>query len=134
MSVAVDYAQRLGIESQLLMVPSLALGTGGVTLLELTTAYTAFANQGRVAAPRLIARVDDPAGVTIYNAPERHQVAISPTTAAPTPILRARWPGPDNGAAASRSAARIFTGQARSDACLRSISGPSSAPMFSHSV
>ena len=35
--VAVYYAQRLGIESQLPMVPSLALGTGEVTLLELTT-------------------------------------------------------------------------------------------------
>jgi len=80
-SVAVYYAQRLGIESQLPMVPSLALGTGEVTLLELTTAYTAFANQGRVAAPRLIARVDDRAGVTIYNASERHTQAISPTTA-----------------------------------------------------
>ncbi|HTH03949.1 MAG TPA: PBP1A family penicillin-binding protein [Vicinamibacterales bacterium] len=80
-SVAVYYAQRLGIESQLPMVPSLALGTGEVTLLELTTAYTAFANQGRVAAPRLIARVDDGAGVTIYSAGERHTQAISPTTA-----------------------------------------------------
>ena len=80
-SVAVYYAQRLGIESQLPMVPSLALGTGEVTLLELTTAYTAFANQGRVAAPRLISRVDDRAGVTIYNASERHTQAISPTTA-----------------------------------------------------
>jgi len=80
-SVAVYYAQRLGIQSQLPMVPSLALGTGEVTLLELTTAYTAFANQGRVSTPRLIRHVDDDAGVTIYDAPERHTQAISPTTA-----------------------------------------------------
>ena len=74
---AVYYAQRLGIESQLPMVPSLALGTGEVTLLELTTAYTAFANRGSVAAPRFITRVDDAAGATIYNAAERHTQAIS---------------------------------------------------------
>ena len=80
-STAVYYAQRLGIESQLPLVPSLALGTGEVTLLELTTAYTAFANHGRVAAPRLITRVDDTSGAAIFAASERHTQAISPTTA-----------------------------------------------------
>ena len=80
-SSAVYYAQRLGIESQLPMVPSLALGTGEVTLLELTAAYTAFANQGSVAAPRLITRVDGANGESLYGAAERHTQAISPTTA-----------------------------------------------------
>jgi 1A family penicillin-binding protein len=80
-SSAVYYAQRLGIESQLPMVPSLALGTGEVTLLELTTAYTAFANHGRVAAPRLVTRVEDARGATIFTAAERHTQAINPTTA-----------------------------------------------------
>jgi penicillin-binding protein 1A len=80
-STAVYYAQRLGIESPLPMVPSLALGTGEVTLLELTTAYTAFANHGMVAAARLITRVDDRAGETLYTASERHTQAISATTA-----------------------------------------------------
>jgi penicillin-binding protein 1A len=78
---AVYYAQRLGIESQMPQVPSLALGTGEVTLLELTTAYTAFANRGTVAAPRLITRVDDTKGIPIYSAGERHTQAISATTA-----------------------------------------------------
>ncbi len=80
-STAVYYAQRLGIESPLPMVPSLALGTGEVTLLELTTAYTAFANRGTVSSPRLITRVEDSEGRTIYFAEERHTPAISPTTA-----------------------------------------------------
>ncbi len=78
---AVYYAQRLGIASPLPQVPSLALGTGEVTLMELTAAYTAFANAGRVAAPRLITRVEDPAGTVIYAAPERHTQAVSATTA-----------------------------------------------------
>ena len=80
-STAVYYAQRLGIQSQLPQVPSLALGTGEVTLLELTTAYTAFANRGTAAAPRLITRVEDANGISIYSAGERHTQAISPTTA-----------------------------------------------------
>lgn len=80
-STAVYYAQRLGIESQMPMVPSLALGTGEVTLIELTTAYTAFANRGTVSSPRLITRVENPEGTTIYFTEERHTQAISSTTA-----------------------------------------------------
>ena len=59
---AVDYAHRLGIDSELPSVPSLALGTGEVTLLELTAAYSVFANQGLLAAPRLVSRVEDAEG------------------------------------------------------------------------
>ena len=59
---AIDYAHRLGIDSELPSVPSLALGTGEVTLLELTSAYGVFANQGLLAAPRLISRVEDAEG------------------------------------------------------------------------
>jgi penicillin-binding protein 1A len=81
LSTTVYYAQRLGIQSELPMVPSLALGTGEVTLLELTTAYTAFANHGMMAAPRLITRVEDPDGTLVYSGAERHTQAISRTTA-----------------------------------------------------
>ena len=80
-STAVYYAHRLGIESELPMVPSLALGTGEVTLLELTAAYSAFANRGMVVSPRLITRVEDSEGKTIWHAAERRTQAISETTA-----------------------------------------------------
>lgn len=80
-STAVYYAQRLGIESRLPMVPSLALGTGEVTLLELTSAYTAFANHGLAASPRLVTRVEDAQGRPIYEATEHRTQAISPSTA-----------------------------------------------------
>jgi membrane carboxypeptidase/penicillin-binding protein len=71
----------MGIASDLPMVPSLALGTGEVTLLELTAAYTAFANEGQVAMPRVIRRVEDARGNILYDAGERRVQAISPTTA-----------------------------------------------------
>jgi 1A family penicillin-binding protein len=80
-STAVDYAHRLGIASDLPMVPSLALGTGEVTLLELTAAYGAFANRGLLASPRLITRVDDAEGVTIWTAAPAVTQAVRPSTA-----------------------------------------------------
>jgi 1A family penicillin-binding protein len=81
LTTAVHYAERLGITSQLPMVPSLALGTGEVTLLELTAAYSAFATDGHVVTPRLITRVDDAAGTAIWHAEVRRRQAIRPTTA-----------------------------------------------------
>jgi 1A family penicillin-binding protein len=80
-STAIYYAQRLGIESRLPIVPSLALGTGEVTLLELTTAYTAFANQGIVSSPRLLTHVTDAQGNLLWEVAQRHRQALSPTTA-----------------------------------------------------
>ena len=78
---AIYYAHRLGIESELPHVPSLALGTGEVTLLELTSAYGAFANKGLRASPRLITRVEDAAGDLIWVAPADTERSVSETTA-----------------------------------------------------
>ncbi|HET7695989.1 MAG TPA: PBP1A family penicillin-binding protein [Vicinamibacterales bacterium] len=80
-SQATYYAQRLGIESQLPSVASLALGTGGVTLLELTAAYGVFANRGAAVAPHLIVRVEDGNGRTIYSEPPTVRQAVTPATA-----------------------------------------------------
>ena len=80
-TTTIYYAQRLGIESELPMVPSLALGTGEVTLLELTTAYTAFANRGIASMPRLFTRVEDGEGHALFFQEERHTRALSEGTA-----------------------------------------------------
>ncbi|MGH9313755.1 MAG: transglycosylase domain-containing protein [Vicinamibacterales bacterium] len=81
MSSALHYAERLGIASDLPAVPSLALGTGGVTLLELTSAYGAFANQGMWNAPMLIRRVEDRDGEVLWRAPISARQAVRPSTA-----------------------------------------------------
>ena len=60
------YARRLGISSPLPAVPSLALGTGEVTLLDLTSAYGAFANSGIIAPHTLISRIEDRTGAVIW--------------------------------------------------------------------
>jgi len=59
-------AERLGIASQLTASPSLALGTSEVTLLELTGAYAAFANDGRGVFPYGIERIVDSEGRVLY--------------------------------------------------------------------
>ena len=56
-------AQALGVrQSKLDMVPSLALGTSPVTLLEMVTAYSTLANSGQYIAPGLVAQVEDRSG------------------------------------------------------------------------
>ncbi|QOY37281.1 transglycosylase domain-containing protein [Anaerobacillus isosaccharinicus] len=52
-------AERLGITSTLAEIPSLALGTKLVGVLELTNSYSAFANGGKKVEPRFITKVVD---------------------------------------------------------------------------
>ncbi len=54
----VDMAHRLGIESQLAAVPSIALGTQDVSVIEMATAYNTFATEGVRIAPRVITKVE----------------------------------------------------------------------------
>ena len=54
----VQYARMLGV-GDVPSVPSLALGSGEVTLESMTAAYAAFANQGKVPSPLTIRRVED---------------------------------------------------------------------------
>jgi penicillin-binding protein 1A len=69
---AVRYAERLGVGG-LPEVPSLALGSGEVTLMSMTAAYSAFANQGMFAQPSLIRRVDDSSGQVLYASSTREE-------------------------------------------------------------
>jgi penicillin-binding protein 1A len=63
-------------------VPSLALGSGEVTLQSMTAAYAAFANRGFVPHPTIIRRVEDREGHVLYAAPQDEPTrAISETTA-----------------------------------------------------
>jgi penicillin-binding protein 1A len=62
-------------------VPSLALGSGEVTVLSMTSAYSAFANQGMFAPPALIRRVDDSSGRVLYMSSTHEDRAVSEATA-----------------------------------------------------
>ncbi|MEN3188691.1 MAG: penicillin-binding protein 1A [Atribacterota bacterium] len=77
----ISYARKMGIKSQLRRDLSLALGTSEVTLIELVTAYCAFANKGMVPEPIAILRVENAKGQILYeNKPVLHQ-ALSEDTA-----------------------------------------------------
>lgn len=58
----IDYARRLGFSSPLNRDLSLALGSSGVTLQEITTAYSIFPNKGRRLVPQFIHKVTDAEG------------------------------------------------------------------------
>ena len=55
----INYAKKMGFTSKLNADLTLALGSSGVSLMELTTAYGVFANQGRLLKPVFIKRVED---------------------------------------------------------------------------
>jgi penicillin-binding protein 1B len=74
-------ARRLGIASPLQAVPSLALGTSEVTLLEITGAYAALANGGRRVAPTTLAGESPTAGAAFRVPPAPPERAVSPESA-----------------------------------------------------
>src|SRR4029453_5082913 len=76
----VEYARAMGVGDGP-SVPSLALGSGEVTLQSMTAAYAAFANHGIVPKPIVIRRVEDTDGRVLFEARETSTPAISDTTA-----------------------------------------------------
>ncbi len=64
----IDVATRMGISSPLTPVPSIALGTQEVNLLELTSAYAPFANGGTGIIPNVITRIENKDGEVLYEA------------------------------------------------------------------
>ncbi|WP_417309113.1 transglycosylase domain-containing protein [Devosia sp.] len=64
----VEAAMRMGISSPLQPVPSIALGTQEVSLLELTAAYAPFANGGIGVLANVITRIETSDGELLYEA------------------------------------------------------------------
>ena len=63
----VDIAKRVGINTPLEPIPSLALGSMEISLLEMTKAYSTLANTGYIIKPHFIRKVIDSHGNTLYN-------------------------------------------------------------------
>ena len=76
----VQYAKTMGV-GDVPSVPSLALGSGEVTLQAMTAAYAAFANKGRVPQAMVIRRVEDRDGRVLFAAEEKFTQAVSEATA-----------------------------------------------------
>jgi len=70
----VDAAHTMGIRSPLPVVPSITLGTGDVSPLEMASAYSTLANNGVHCQPYAVAKVTDGNGVLYKHKPQCKQV------------------------------------------------------------
>jgi len=77
----IRYARTLGIKSPLKAVLPLALGSSDVTLLELASAYSVFANGGIKLEPVAILLITDSSGRVLYSSDSLPIQAIKPETA-----------------------------------------------------
>jgi penicillin-binding protein 1A len=85
---AIDYARKLGIASELTRTLSLALGSSGVSLLELTRGYSVFANQGQLIEPLFTVKIVDRDGNVLEEAvPDGRQVIEKDTAFLMTSLL-----------------------------------------------
>ena len=62
----IDLAHSLGVEQDILPVPSIALGTPDLSVYEMVAAYSSFANKGVYTKPVLITRIEDKNGTTLF--------------------------------------------------------------------
>lgn len=69
-------AHAMGIKSKLNEVPSLALGSSDVTLLELVNAYSTVVNDGKTHPAILVTKIVNRDGKIIYKAPTEQKQAI----------------------------------------------------------
>ncbi len=94
-------AQAMGIrDSRLAVVPSLGLGTSGVTLREMASAYATIANGGDYVAPLLVLSVEDRSGRVLESfRPAAAEPALSP--AADAVLLAAMRAAVDRGTGAA---------------------------------
>lgn len=78
-----DFAKRMGMnKTPLATNPAIALGTAHSSLLELTSAYTTFANMGVHIEPYAVTRIEDAEGNVLQEFRSKHQQeVISPETA-----------------------------------------------------
>ena len=64
--VLVDTMKRVGVQAKLDSIPSLALGSQSISLMEMTKAYAVLANEGHKVEPHFIERIEDINGNVLY--------------------------------------------------------------------
>ena len=77
----VDLAKKIGIQSKILAVPSLCLGTFDLSVYEMVGAYSTFANQGVWIEPIFITKIEDKNGVVLEEFMPKTNEAMSKETA-----------------------------------------------------
>ncbi len=77
----VDLVKKLGVESKVLPVPSIALGTPDISVYEMVGAYAAFANQGVYTKPVMVTTIEDKNGTLLYQFKPETRDVVSEETA-----------------------------------------------------
>lgn len=72
----IETAKRMGITSKLDEQPSLALGSSDVNLLDMATAYSVIADNGKRHDPVLVTKIVDRSGKVVYTAPTTDEQVI----------------------------------------------------------
>ena len=73
----VNTAKRVGIEKELLALPSLALGSQEISLMEMIRAYSTLANEGYKITPHLINKIEDINGHVLYEFKETKENVLN---------------------------------------------------------
>lgn len=74
----INMSKRLGIESSLEANPSLALGTGEISMIEMVEAYSSFANMGYKVESHFIKRIEDSEGNILYEYNNEKEAILNP--------------------------------------------------------
>jgi 1A family penicillin-binding protein len=76
----VAFSRQLGIQSQIPPYPSIALGTGEVSPLEMAASFSVFATEGTYSKPYSIVKIEDKNGRVYYSGNEQTSVVLDSAT------------------------------------------------------
>jgi len=65
----INHAKKIGIKSQLKNEPGILLGSSDVTMIDIISSYSVFANGGKKVFPFAITRIEDSTGKILYQHP-----------------------------------------------------------------
>ncbi|WP_298555779.1 transglycosylase domain-containing protein [uncultured Algibacter sp.] len=77
----VDLVKKLGVDSEMLPVPSIALGTPDISVYEMVGAYASFANHGVYTKPVMVTSIEDKNGTILYQFKPETKDVLSEETA-----------------------------------------------------
>ncbi|WP_348824968.1 penicillin-binding protein 1A [Flavobacterium aestuarii] len=71
----IDLTHKLGVKSEIVTQPSIALGAVEITVEDMVAAFSTFANQGVYTKPQFLTKIENKSGEVIYEPiPESHDV------------------------------------------------------------
>ncbi len=73
----IETAKKVGIKSELNAVPSLALGTSGISVMDMARGYNTFATGGYQKEVSLIRRVEDKNGNILYEKKDKNDLVLN---------------------------------------------------------